>query len=369
MILEIKFPNSPNLGFFVPISFIIIILYIQTAGIVFYRSYIYKKSSQFSSKVFFAYGFLVISYLLSFIFFSLNRFLIWNILPNWSNEYFYILGWYLLGIGGFGASLIFEQNITIFSKFPYLFSSISFILIFISIIQWESRYLEVLSLILFNIINFFILYYWFWLYQKSSRQLKENLVKIMLGFVFGVINIISFSNLVNSWINWYGTYIILYIIQFIGAFLQFSAIFEIRSFSEADWRESLLEIAILHSKTREILLSHQFSSEKSARDSLISSSIKALEDILPLIDNTSFNFFDTLNLQRGNHVFIVLYHKNLIGVLRASKIFPIYSKILWKILIEFNYEYYYLLSRIQNKTDYSEKFLTFIPRIYQIIFT
>ncbi|MHA1888021.1 MAG: hypothetical protein ACTSX0_08330 [Promethearchaeota archaeon] len=369
MILEIYFPTSPNLGFFIPISFLIIILYLQAAGIALYRSFIYKKSSPFTSQILFAYGFLQLAYILGFVFLSLDRFLIWDLFPGWDNEYFYIIGWYSLGIGGFGASLIFERNLTIISNFPYIFSSISFIFIFISIIRWKNTALGLLSLILFNIINLFIFYYWFWLCRKSSRQLKAELLKLMFGFIFGVINIITFSKLIIPLINWDGTFFLLYITHFLGAFLQFHAVFKIKTLTDADWRASILDIEIIHLETREILIYRQFSPKNTEKNSLIPSSIRALEDIFQLIEDQPLKFTESINIKRENSQFIVLYYKNLIGVLRASKRFPIYSKILWRILIEFYYEYYYLLSRKKDLVESHENFNLFLPRIYQILFS
>ncbi|MCF2139727.1 MAG: hypothetical protein K9W44_06710 [Candidatus Lokiarchaeota archaeon] len=368
MLFEISFPTSNNLQFYIPISFVIIILHIQTAGIALYRSFLYKKSSPFTSQVLFAYGFLLTSQMLGFIFLSLERFLIWNLLTGWSNEYFYIIGWYLLGIGGFGANLIFERSFSLTSKYPYLFSSLSFLLILINLFNWENATIGYFSVVLFFIINFFIFLYWLRLYLKSSNQIKKFLRDIMIGFLIGSLNLMAMNKQIEEYSFSEILYIILYIGQFIGCVLQFHAVFHIKTLNDADWRSSILEIAIIHQETKEILLYQDFTEKKMSDLTNFSSSINALEEILKLIEINPPHKTEAINIERDQNQLIILYYKNLIGVLITSQPFYIYPRLLLKILVEFSYEYHYILFRKRKIKLNQVEFKPFLQRLYQLVY-
>ncbi|WP_457558854.1 hypothetical protein [Candidatus Harpocratesius sp.] len=367
MLFEISFPTSNNLQFYIPISFVIIILLLQTAGIALYRSFLYKKSSPFTSQILFAYGFLLTSQMFGFIFLSLDRFLIWDLLSGWSNEYFYIIGWYLFGIGGFGASLIFERSFILTSKYPYLFSSLSFFLILINLFNWKNTTLGYFSVLLFFIINFFIFFYWLRLYLKSSNQLKKFLLDIMIGFIIGSLNLIAMNKQIEGYFFSEIPYIILYIGQFIGCVLQFHAVFQIKTLNDADWRSSILEIALIHQESKEILLYQNFTKKKMSDITNFSSSINALEEILKLIEINPHKT-EAINIERDQNQLIILYYKNLIGVLITSQPFYIYPRLLLKILVEFSYEYHYILIRKRRIKLNQVEFKPFLQRLYQIVY-
>ncbi len=367
---SIAFPLSPYVEFYIPASFIIIIIQLQILGLVFYRSKIFERSSQFTSQVYSSFGFLTLGNILGFISISLDRFLDWNLLQFWSNDYLYHLGWYFFSLGGFIAILIMERIFETTMKVPYIYSILSLILIMVSVLNWNTPLFGVFTLILFLLVNFFIFTFWIRLWSKSSLQLKRYLVELLWGLGLSTVNLIFAHREFHALVKSETVYILLYIGQLCGHFLLFHALLHIKTLNDADWRSSIHEIHIISRSDKKSILYQNFQHLEDPDKELHASSIFAIEKLLNALDSRPANSQKIERIDWGENTLIVRYEQHLIGILTVSSKFLAYEKLLTRILKEFEYDYHHLiqqdsLSLSQNQERFHREFL---ERIYQIIY-
>ncbi|MHA1675228.1 MAG: hypothetical protein ACTSYI_16580 [Promethearchaeota archaeon] len=366
----IAFPLSPYVEFYIPASFITIIIQLQILGLVFYRSKIFQKSSQFTSQVYSSFGFLTLGNILGFISISLDRFLDWNLIHFWSNDYLYHQGWYFFSLGGFIAILIMERIFEATMKVPYIYSIMSLILLMVSILNWNSPLFDIFTLMVFLLVNFFMFTFWIRLWSKSSPQLKRYLVELLWGLGLSSLNLIFAHREFLVFVQSETVYLLLYIGQLCGHILLFHALFHIKTLNDADWRSSIYEIHIISRSDRKSILYQNFQHLEDPNKELYASSIFAIESLLNVLDSRPNNSQEIERIDWGEYTLIVRYEAHLIGILTVSSKFLVYEKLLTRILKEFEYDYHHLiqqdsLSLSKNQERFHREFL---ERIYQIIY-
>lgn len=345
-----------------------VVLQLQIIGIAFYRSKRLQKSSMLSSQVLYSLGFLLAGYCLGFVLLSLERFLRTDISSLFPNENLYVQGWYIFGIAGFGTCLILERNFQSSVRVPYLFSLLSFLFIILSLLNWDNPAFDLFYVIIFLLVNSFVISYWIRLYRRISKEIQKTLIELLVGFSLFILNFLFLNRDLTAVVQEEIVYIFLYMCQFCGLLFIFHALIHLKTLDDADWRSGINEIYLISRETNHTILYRNFINPENLGGETYGSSISAIEELINTLDSHDSESQQIRSIERGEKTLILQYFHNLIGVLAVSNKFLVHEKILTRILTEFEYEYTYLIR--QNKLESNKKLYTteFLQRIYEIIY-
>ena len=153
-LFQLSLQNSPLRELYIVLSFLSIGIGLEIAGILFYRAFNYRISAKFSSRIFLAFGILLVGYSLGLASITVQRFVL-STYPLWYN-FFYFQAWFFIGIGGFGACLILERLYQKSLKTKYVFSLISGTFLIINWFAWMNFNINYYGLGVFFTINVFL---------------------------------------------------------------------------------------------------------------------------------------------------------------------------------------------------------------------
>ena len=235
--------NSPYREIYIPIIFISLAIGLQIALLMYYRSILNRKSAKISSQLSIALGTFILGYSLSLLFLTIQNFFL--SLTSSISTYFYVQGWFFIGLGNFGFCLIIEALYRKSFHSKFVFSILAIISLFVNGFAGNNLAFNIIGFGLFLIVNGFFIYFLSFLIKRAIGTNRKLLIINIIGFICYLSGFISSIKAVFNILNSEILLLVTYPLLMIGMVVIFYSLYQMPLFTDVDWREKIEELYII----------------------------------------------------------------------------------------------------------------------------